>query len=240
MPTSLHTSDLSQIPFLVTFLPFNLFDTRNVTGHRHDHRLPDGVQVCGLHGAAQVHSRDLPRRLQRHGVSPLSRRHTHHSNNPCNSTSLNFTHTLRYETHAIVELVTNFKIESQKVITISGLSGFKAKGQGSAIEVLTFCFCFSLSLSLSLSQHLQPLSLSVSLSLSHHLQPLSLSPTPKTLTQPVVVDLLSFTADGAHAVDIGEEGSWDGTSVLTFTTGSDADRVAPKEATVISSYGGKP
>jgi hypothetical protein len=114
------------------------------------------------------------------------------------------------------------------VITISGLSGFKAKGQGSAIEVLTFCFCFSLSLSLCLSLSLITFNL------------FSLSPTPKTLTQPSVVDLLSFTADGAHAVDIGEEGSWDGTSVLTFTTGSDADRVAPKEATVISSYGGKP
>ena len=39
-----------------------------------------------------------------------------------------------YEATAIVELVTNYKIDTQKVITISGLSGFKALSQGAATE----------------------------------------------------------------------------------------------------------
>ena len=64
------------------------------------------------------------------------------------------------------------------------------------------------------------------------------------------MDLISFTANGMHAIDIGKTGSWDGTSVLTFTTGTQAvitstDRETDAkqgitETSILSSYAGKP
>ncbi|KAJ1489095.1 hypothetical protein T484DRAFT_1781159, partial [Baffinella frigidus] len=75
-----------------------------------------------------------------------------------------------HESTAFVELIANYKVSTQTAITISGLSGFTAKGQGAISEV-------------------------------------------------VAVDLLSFTANGLHDVAIGNSGTWDGTSTLTFTTG---------------------
>jgi len=68
----------------------------------------------------------------------------------------------------------------------------------------------------------------------------------------VDVDLVSFTANGKHAIDIGETGTWDGTSVLKFTTGSRGSITlaqqqvqnkatsAASETTILSSYGGQP
>ena len=83
------------------------------------------------------------------GYHFLSRTHTHHSQN---SLSLIFTPSHRYESMAIVELITNYKIGTQKVITISGLSGFKAKSQGSVAEVLSLSRALSLSHTSSLHQ----------------------------------------------------------------------------------------
>lgn len=79
-----------------------------------------------------------------------------------------------FESTCIIELVTNYKISAQKTITFTGLTGFRALGQGTAGEAAD-------------------------------------------------VDFLTVTENGVHAVDLGNKGSWDGTSVLTFTTGSTAD-----------------
>ena len=78
-----------------------------------------------------------------------------------------------HEATGIVELITNYQIGSQEVITISGLAGFTGKGLSSFGSV----------------------------------------------------DLLSFTANGKHAVALGKSGTWDGVSTLTFTTGYAATSV---------------